>query len=331
MTDQSPELSLDDALKLYEKFANKDCDDAVRVMAQIALWGKRQQVNAGRLRLLALRQLGRFLIKNGRGRGRPAKMSDTHNLPTLVGLGITDRHISADAKSVARISQKDFDAYLTEEDEPTLTGLLRFGDHPRDGRPYPVQGFNTHAVPLAMQGRRSWLDPDETTSTVEWYTPPEIFEAMETEFDLDVCSPGAKIVPWIPAKRHLTKKENGLVTDWGNAFCWMNSPFGIRNGIAEWIEKFIKHGNGVAIAPDFTSTEWWHALTEQADIIMFVRPKIYFLPKREDGRTNSLGSTLVGIGERGVQALRNAERNGRGLCFQRDVRAVRLRLVEAAD
>ena len=97
--------------------------------------------------------------------------------------------------------------------------------------------------------------------------------------------------------------------------------------IAEWIEKFVEHCNGVAIAPDFTSTEWWHALTEQADIIMFVRPKISFLPKREDGRTNSLGSTLVAMGERGVQALRNAERNGRGLCFQRDAGAVPVPMV----
>jgi len=180
-----------------------------------------------------------------------------------------------------------------------------------------------------MQKGRSFLDPDDETSTTEWYTPPEIFEAMETDFDLDVCSPGAEIVPWIPAKRHLTKRDNGLVADW-HGFVWMNAPYGIRNGIAEWIEKFIEHGNGVAIAPDFTSTEWWHTLTERADIIMFVRPKIYFLPKREDGRTNSLGSTVVAMGKRGVLALRNAERNGRGLCFQRDAGAV-LRMAEAAD
>lgn len=297
------------------EFADRDGGDAVQVMAQIASWGKRRQLEGGRLRLLALRQLGRFLIRNGRGRGRPAKMSPADNLQTLVGLGITDRHISADAKSVARIIQKDFDTYLAGEDEPTLKALLRFADHTRQGRAYPAS-----KPPFAladMQKGRSFLDTDDETSTVEWFTPPEIFTAMETDFDLDVASPGAEVVPWIPAMRHLTKKDNGLVTDWGG-FVWMNPPYGIRNGIAEWIVKFVQHGNGVAIAPDFTSTEWWHALTEHADIIMFVRPKIYFLPKREDGRTNSLGSTLVAIGERGVQALRNAERNGRGLCFQRD-------------
>ena len=41
---QSPELTLDDAKNLYANFAGKDGGDAVRVMAQIALWGKRQQI-----------------------------------------------------------------------------------------------------------------------------------------------------------------------------------------------------------------------------------------------------------------------------------------------
>jgi hypothetical protein len=341
MTDQSPELTLGDARKLYEKFAGQDGSDALRVMAQIALWGKRQQVEGGRLRLLALRHLGRFLIRNGRGRGRPAtppsaaqiaeaeKTSSADVLPTLVGLGITDRHISSDSKSIARIAQRDFDDYLAQENEPTLKGLLRFAEHTRIGQPYPKMGLG--AFGRAMQAGRSLIDTDDETSTTEWYTPPEIFEAMETEFDLDVCSPGADIVPWIPAKRHLTKRDNGLTTDWGDAFCSMNSPYGLRNGIAEWIEKFVAHGNGVAILPDFTSTEWWHIAAQNADAIMFVRPKVYFLPRREDGRTNSLGSTLVAIGERGVQALRSAERNGRGLCFQRDTGAIRLAMAEAAE
>jgi hypothetical protein len=35
-----------------------------------------------------------------------------------------DRHISADAKNVGRVSNKDFDAYLAQEDEPTLKGAV---------------------------------------------------------------------------------------------------------------------------------------------------------------------------------------------------------------
>jgi len=65
--------------------------------------------------------------------------------------------------------------------------------------------------------------------------------------------------------------------------------------------------------------------------LFHVRFQNLFPAKREDGPTNSLGSTLVAMGKRGVEALRKAERNGRGLCFQRDVGAIRLRMAEAAD
>jgi hypothetical protein len=167
------ELTLDDARKLYEKFAAKDGDEAVRAMADIALAAKRQQTGWGRLRLEALRVLGRFLIRNGARQGRPLKTSSADVLPTLARLGITDRHISADAKSVGRISQKDFRAYLVQEDEPTLKGLLRFAERARIGQPYPS---GNPAFPLAnTQSKRSFLDTDAETSTVEWYTPSEIF------------------------------------------------------------------------------------------------------------------------------------------------------------
>ena len=89
--------------------------------------------------------------------------------------------------------------------EPTLKGLLRFAERTQIGQPYSGGGkAGWRGSPFAV----------EETNTVEWFTPPEIFEAMETEFDLDVCSPGAEIVPWIPAKRHLTRSHNGPVADW---------------------------------------------------------------------------------------------------------------------
>jgi hypothetical protein len=60
------------------------------------------------------------------------------------------------------------------------------------------------------------------STDAEWYTPGKVFDAMGVEFDLDPASPGAEIVPWIPAKRHLTKAENGLVTPW-EGFVWLTS------------------------------------------------------------------------------------------------------------
>jgi hypothetical protein len=33
----------------------------------------------------------------------------------------------------------------------------------------------------------------------EWYTPPIIFERLGLKFDIDVCYPFDKEIPWIPA------------------------------------------------------------------------------------------------------------------------------------
>jgi hypothetical protein len=239
-----------------------------------------------------MRQLGLFLIRYGKGQGRPAKTSADDVLQTLAGLCITDRHISADAKNVARVSTKDFDGYLGQEDEPTLKGLLRFA-----GRSAATDAMNIDY---------------EATST-GWLTPKEVFDAMETEFDIDVASPGRQHVPWIPARKHYT--HNSLKRKW-EGFIWMNAPYGLRNGMLDWIDKFIQHANGVTLVPDFTSTEWWQRLAKSCEYILFVCPKIQFLP-RTSGQTNTLGTTLASIGEKGALALQTAEANGLGVCFRR--------------
>ena len=267
-------------------------------MVSIALLAKQKQAGWGRLRLEALRQLGKFLIWHGKGQGRPAKTSSADVFPTLARLGITDRHISADAKNVARVSNKDFDAYLAQEDEPTLKGFLRFAGAELD------RSAATDAMNIDF----------EATST-EWFTPQEVFDAMSTEFDVDVASPGARYVPWIPARQHYTQENDGLKRRW-EGFIWMNAPYGLRNGMLDWIEKFIQHAYGVALVPDFTSTEWWQKLTKHSEYILFVCPKIQFLP-RTNGRTNTLGTTLTSIGEKGAFALQTAEANGLGACFRR--------------
>src|SRR6516165_8917972 len=51
-------------------------------MVTIASIAKQKQAGWGRLRLEALRQLGLFLIRYGKGRGRPAKTSADDVLPT---------------------------------------------------------------------------------------------------------------------------------------------------------------------------------------------------------------------------------------------------------
>jgi DNA N-6-adenine-methyltransferase (Dam) len=89
--------------------------------------------------------------------------------------------------------------------------------------------------------------------TSEWYTPPEIFKALDLTFDLDPCSPGSG--HWVPAKKIYTKEDDGFRQPWCG-LVFMNPPFGGRNGHVHW--QFLDHGSGVAIVRAYTSSGWWH-------------------------------------------------------------------------
>lgn len=51
-------------------------------------------------------------------------------------------------------------------------------------------------------------------ATVEWYTPPAIFEALGMGFDLDPCHPEGDRPPWLPAAKVYTKQDDGLAQPW---------------------------------------------------------------------------------------------------------------------
>lgn len=145
----------------------------------------------------------------------------------------------------------------------------------------------------------------------EWYTPREVFEAMAVRFDLDVAEP--RFGSW-PAREFCAGgiAAASLETTWFG-FIWMNAPFGKRNGLVPWLEKFVTHSNGVALVPDRTSAPWWQDYSPRCDLTLQVRKKLRFISG--DGRPNrspAQGTTLLACGERGVEALRNAARAGLG-------------------
>jgi hypothetical protein len=145
----------------------------------------------------------------------------------------------------------------------------------------------------------------------EWYTPPYVFEAMEATFMTDVASPGESVTPWVPALRFIV--QDSLSVPW-EGFCWMNPPFGGRNGLRPWLTKFFAHGSGVALVPDRTSAPWWQEFAPKADAILFVRKKIRFIrPDGLEGPSPPNGTTLLAAGPFGALALEAARRNGLGL------------------
>jgi hypothetical protein len=141
-------------------------------------------------------------------------------------------------------------------------------------------------------------------ATDEWYTPPHVFDALGCRFTVDVASPGREVTPWIPAEHFVTACSLG--TKW-DGFVWMNPPFGRRNGLVPWLEKFFDHGNGIALVPDRTSAPWWQEYAPKAERILFVAPKLKFIGANgQPGTSPAQGTTLMAIGFDGCHALRRA-------------------------
>lgn len=139
----------------------------------------------------------------------------------------------------------------------------------------------------------------------EWWTPPHIFEALGERFDLDAAAPIADT--HVPSATRLTARS--LQRPW-HGYVWLNPPFGGRNGLVPWLDKFFAHGNGIALTPDRTSTDWWQDAAQKADAVLFIRGKVKFeRPDGSIGKSPSNGTTLFAAGPRAVAAL---ERSGLG-------------------
>lgn len=149
----------------------------------------------------------------------------------------------------------------------------------------------------------------------EWYTPPHVFDALGEAFHLDVAHPGRDQVSWVPADQIIS--ADSLSKPW-TGFVWMNPPFGGRNGLVPWLEKFFHHGCGIALTPDRTSAPWWQEAAAKADAILFWAPKIRFVPgPGAQASSPAQGTTLLASGDRAVKALARAAVRGHGVLLRR--------------
>lgn len=137
--------------------------------------------------------------------------------------------------------------------------------------------------------------------SVEWYTPPEIFERLGP-FDLDPCSPG-RGKSFVPALLHYTIEDDGLAQDWGQNYAWVNPPYGSETG--HWMRKLAQHGNGIALVFSRTDVKWFHEIAHLTSAITFVSGRIRFYQGSVENRggTPGAGSMLLGFGERAQREL----------------------------
>lgn len=151
-----------------------------------------------------------------------------------------------------------------------------------------------------------WEAPGQSN---DWHTPKAVFDALGCTFDLDVAAPPGG-VPHVPATHSIS--EGALESEW-RGFVWMNPPFGGRNGVKPWLDKFISHGNGIALTPDRTSAPWFQDAFPHIETVLFTRKIRFLRPDGREGKSPSNGTALMAIGWRGVGALHRASRAGFGV------------------
>lgn len=148
----------------------------------------------------------------------------------------------------------------------------------------------------------------------EWYTPAYIFAALGERFDLDVAN-AAIGGAHVPCRASIG--ADSLSLPWFG-FIWMNPPFGGRNGLVPWLDKFFAHGDGISLTPDRTSAPWWQDANRRADATLLIAGKVKFeRPDGSIGKSPGTGTTLFAAGDRAVAALVRAESCGLGAVMRR--------------
>lgn len=152
-----------------------------------------------------------------------------------------------------------------------------------------------------MSGKFGNADP--RPKSVEWYTPGWIFEMLEIDFDLDPASPH-DMESLVPAKTKYTIFDDGLAKDWyGRVF--LNPPYGKET--AQWMERMIEHGNGIALVFSRTDAKWFQSALRSASAILFVSGRIQFIPGLENQTKKSrcvAGTAIFAFGDECVSALK---------------------------
>jgi hypothetical protein len=131
------------------------------------------------------------------------------------------------------------------------------------------------------------------------FTPPEIFELLAIEFDLDVCAPTGGL-DWIPAKKSIDETEDGLATEWKGKV-WMNPPY---SNVTPWMDKWLKHKNGFCLVP-FSAAKWSVKLWDsEATGVLMDQTTIKFITPDLTRQAIFMPVGLWAIGETNITALK---------------------------
>lgn len=133
----------------------------------------------------------------------------------------------------------------------------------------------------------------------ELYTPKWIFQVLNLDFDLDVCAPKEGPLH-TPAKKWFSQEDDGLAQEWFGRV-WMNPPF---SKPSVWVDKWLNHGNGIALLPLSGNSRWWANLWASQCAVVMVPPNTGFINSEGVEKKIMYGISLWAIGESNITALK---------------------------
>lgn len=117
-------------------------------------------------------------------------------------------------------------------------------------------------------GLFSHLPGERTDDHDTTLTPLALLSRLGT-FDFDPCAfPGHQT-----AKNLVCWPEDGLQKNWEGRV-WLNPPY---SEPAPWLDRLLKHGNGIALVLASTDTKWFHDYVAKATGLLFIRGRPLFL------------------------------------------------------
>ncbi|MGB6089503.1 MAG: DNA N-6-adenine-methyltransferase [Candidatus Binataceae bacterium] len=251
---------LERATRVDEAKSIRDKATALRAYAASAK-DHEMEILASELRMRSERRAGEILITakasgdvrlRGGDQRRSRSSETTLSLPTLADLGIS-RDESSKWQRIARLPVREFEAKITRLRE-------------RSGK----------------MGTRGFIDQAFSSESDEYLTPPEILEAtvkLLGEIDLDPCAEAHGPKANVPAGKHFTPTDDGLVQPWDGRI-FMNPPYG--GAVPAWVEHLVGAWKGgtmteaVALLAARTDTGWF-AMLESAPVC-FIRGRLRFRP-----------------------------------------------------
>ena len=134
----------------------------------------------------------------------------------------------------------------------------------------------------------------------EWYTPPTVPQSL----GVFVLDPAAG--PMRHARENWGPGVDGLAREWQGRI-WLNPPY---SNVHEWLDRFVAHGDGVALVNARPETVWFQNVAKRAHAVHWMRGRVNFI--RPDGKATHppVGSVLLACGAHNAKALQESELPG---------------------